>query len=115
MFATLVTQQRQSKIPNKTDGKCVFQQLHTLAQDEKHWNDSKEGLWCYIRHIKIKGMFINTVSSCVFQYVHRTSEVLYSEVSFPEELFEDGFIARSRQAGKAPQSRFLVGVVLPPS
>lgn len=93
---------------------CFPTTAHTRTTSETlEW--LQISMWCYIRHIKIKSMFINTVSSCVFQYVHCTSEVLSSEVSFPEELFEDGFIARSRQAGEAPQSRFLVGVVLPPS
>lgn len=36
-----------------------------------------------------------------------------SEVSFPKELFEDGLVARPRQAGVAPQGGVLIGVLLP--
>lgn len=37
---------------------------------------------------------------------------LYSEVSFPKELFKDGFITSSWQAGIAPQSSLLVDLLL---
>lgn len=69
------------------------------------------------RRIKLKRTSINTISSCVsaFQCVLCTSEALWSEVSFPKELLEDGFVARPWQAGVAPQSRLLVDVSLPPS
>lgn len=89
----------------------------------------------YMEHIKNKTVaglpIINIVSSSVFllfnKYVHCTLETICkkpllvkhnfqnSEVPFSEELFEDGLVAWPWQAGVAPQSRVLTGVLLPSS
>lgn len=67
LFVTLVTQQKQSKIPNKTGGKCVFPQLHTHSHKIRNIRRApNKDCGVYVRRLKIKSTFINTVSSCVF-------------------------------------------------
>lgn len=72
------------------------------------------------KHMKNKTVvglrIINIVSSHFFFCFSTCAlHITNSEVPFSKELFEDGLVAGPWQAGVAPQSRVLVGVLLPSS